>query len=127
MEIPKISSAEWEVLNALWEGAPMSGPQVFRKLVQASGSRWHAKTVGTFLARLEQKGVLEVRREGRVNFYTPRFSREACVRQESESFLQRVFRGATAPLLAHFCESAELSDTEVAELRRLLEKRKGGR
>ncbi len=127
MEIPKISSAEWEVLNVLWDGAPMSSPQIFRKLAKGSGSRWHAKTVGTFLTRLEQKGVLEVRREGRVNFYTPRFSREACVRQESETFLQRVFRGATAPLLAHFCEHAELSETEVAELRRLLEQRKGGR
>lgn len=117
----KISAAEWEVLNTLWDKSPATVSEVCDVL---SGNQdWHPKTVGTFLTRLVDKGIVRVQREGKLNVYSPLKSREECVAEESESFLQRVFRGATAPLLAHFCESADLSDEEIAELQRLLKRR----
>jgi BlaI family penicillinase repressor len=85
--------------------------------------------VNTFLARLAEKGVLAVEREGKTNVYTPLLTREQCVRQESENFLQRVFRGALTPMMAHFVEHSQMSDDDIAELQRLLKQRakKGGR
>jgi BlaI family transcriptional regulator, penicillinase repressor len=118
----KISPAEWEVLNVVWDRAPVSAPEVAAAL--ADDTEWHPKTVLTFLTRLVGKRILKVRRDGKLNLYTPRLTREQCIREESETFLQRVFRGATAPLLAHFVERAELTDAEVAELQRLLKQRK---
>ena len=118
----RISPAEWEVLNVVWDRAPVSAPEVAAAL--ADDTEWHPKTVLTFLTRLEDKGILKVRRTGKLNLYIPKLTREQCVREESETFLQRVFRGATAPLLAHFVEHAELSDAEIAELQRLLKQRK---
>ena len=117
----KISPAEWEVLNALWEKAPATILEISEILAQKQN--WHPKTIGTFLTRLVDKGVLSVQREGKVNVYAPLLSREQCVAEESDSFLKRVFRGATAPLLAHFCEVADLSDQEIAELQHLLKQR----
>lgn len=117
----KISPAEWEVLNALWDKSPATVLEVCAIL--ANEQNWHSKTVGTFLTRLVDKGIVSVRREGKVNLYAPVKSREECVAEESDTFLQRVFRGATAPLLAHFCESADLSDEEIADLQRILKRR----
>src|SRR4051812_40463984 len=110
----KISPAEWEVLNVVWERAPVSAPEVAAALAQHQ--EWHPKTVLTFLTRLVDKEILEVRRDGKLNLYTPLLSRQQCIRDESETFLQRVFRGATAPLLAHFVEHAELTEAEIADL-----------
>jgi BlaI family penicillinase repressor len=118
----RISPAEWEVLNIVWDRAPVSAPEVAAAL--AGDTEWHPKTVLTFLTRLVDKGILKVRRTGKLNLYTPKLTREQCVREESETFLQRVFRGATAPLLAHFVEHADLTDAEIAELQRLLKQRK---
>jgi BlaI family penicillinase repressor len=118
---PKISNAEWEVLNIVWERGAATAPEVYESLSKQTG--WHQKTVNTFLTRLAAKGILTIRREGKSNLYKPKLSREQCVRRESESFLQRVFRGASGPLLAHFCEQAELSDDEIAELQKLLQQR----
>ena len=118
---PKISPAEWEVLNIIWSRAPVTAAEVFEALPNETG--WHPKTVNTFLARLVKKKILRVRRDGKANIYTAAATREQCVRQESESFLQRVFRGAPGTLLAHFCERADLSDDEIAELRQLLKQR----
>ena len=118
----KISPSEWEVLNALWDRAPATAAEVFEALPQEK--EWHAKTVNTFLARLVEKRIVEVRRDGRSNVYRPRKTREQCVRAEGESFLNRVFRGAFGPMLLHFVEKAKLSKEEIRELERLLREKK---
>ena len=117
----KISPAEWEVLNVLWSQSPASTAEVCAAL--AADQDWHPKTVGTFLTRLVNKGLLDVRRDGKVNLYAPRLTRAECLRDESANFLQRVFRGAFAPMMMHFVEHAELSDEEIAELQRALKQR----
>ena len=120
---PKISSAEWEVMNVVWARHPVTAPEVFAAL--PAGNEWAQKTVNTFLARLVGKGVLKATKEANVNVYTPLLRREQCVAQESRHFMQRVFQGAAGPLLVHFCEQAKLSREEIQELQDLLRKKKG--
>lgn len=118
----KISPAEWEVLNVLWDKAPASASEIFAAL--AADNHWHPKTVNTFLTRLVEKKIVRVRRAGRSNVYAPAKSREQCVRAESDSFLRRVFRGACGPMLLHFVERADLSPGEIRELELLLKQKK---
>lgn len=121
--MPKISSAEWEVMNVIWEQSPLTAAEVFAGLPEDHG--WKPKTVNTFLARLVDKGALKVVKKDNVNVYAPRVRREDCVASESESFLQRVYRGAAGPLLLHFCQQEQLSEAEIAELQKLLRQKKG--
>jgi len=109
------------VLSILWKTAPLSSTQIIARLDTRS---WKASTVRTFLSRLEKKGVIAVEEgpDGRV--YLPKISREACVVQESQSFLNRVFEGATASLLVHFAKGKRLSEKEVAELQAILNENK---
>lgn len=121
MENPRISPSEWQVLETLWDRAPATAAEVYAAL--GDDAQWHFKTVNTFLTRLVDKEIVRVRRDGKANVYVPKFSREQCVRQESDTFLKRFFRGAAGPMLAHFCERAELSDEEIARLRQILVER----
>lgn len=122
--IPTISESEWVVASEVWEQDGLTASEIGARL--EGRTAWKQKTINTFLARLVAKGVLESRPEGRAFRYFARLPRAQCVRAESESFLHRVFGGAVAPLLAHFCETADLSDEEVERLRKIL-KRKGKR
>ena len=45
-------------------------------------------------------------------------------RSESESFLQRVFQGATGDLVKHFCAQADLTTEQIEELEQLLKSKK---
>lgn len=117
----KISPSEWEVLNVLWNRPSATAAEIYEAL--PNEAEWHQKTVNTFLARLAEKGVIKIRRDGKANIYSAALTREQCVKHESESFLQRVFRGATGPLLVHFCERADLSDDEIDQLQKLLKER----
>jgi BlaI family transcriptional regulator, penicillinase repressor len=122
---PKISAAEWEVMNVVWDRSPISAVEVFAALPK--GHNWAQKTVNTFLTRLVEKGALAVTREGKANSYTPLFPRDECVTAEGESFLSRVFQGAAGPLVLHFAERADLTPKEIRELERLLKAKKGRR
>ncbi len=122
---PKISSAEWEVMNVVWDRHPITAPEVFAAL--PSGHGWAQKTVNTFLARLVQKGVLQADRSGKAHSFIPLVKRQDCVAAEGESFLQRVFHGAAGPLMLHFAKGAELTPDEIAELELLLKAKKKAR
>jgi len=122
-EIPRISESEWEVLGVLWKKAPLTAAEVFERLAD---KEWKFSTVRTFLARLEKKGVVGSRENQGAKTYSPLISREDCVRDASQSFLDRVFEGATASLLVHFARTRRLSARELDELEAILkQKRKG--
>jgi BlaI family transcriptional regulator, penicillinase repressor len=55
--------------------------------------------------------------------YTPAVRRDACVRQASRSFLDRVFGGEATPALIHFVKTAKLTDKDVKEIRAMLDKK----
>ena len=121
--IPRISESEWEVLSVLWDHPALTANAVFDKL---SDRKWKFSTVRTFLARLEKKGVVRSRDTQSAKTYSAILSREECVHEASQSFLDRVFDGATASLLVHFARSRRLSARELDELEAILaQKRKG--
>lgn len=117
---PKISDAEWEVMKVVWDHAPLAATDVLERLPH---DQWKQKTVNTFLARLEAKGVIESSREGRANVYRALLSEGECRRVEGSHFLSKVFRGKVAPMMLHFIENEELSDKELQDLKEILDRR----
>ena len=121
-KVPKISEAEWEVMKVVWEKAPCAASQIIDSLTTVD-STWHPKTIKTFLGRLVHKKALGFRKEGRAYLYRPLVREEDCVAAASETFLERVFGGALHPMLAHFVERKKLTDTQIRELKALLEEK----
>jgi len=120
-KIPRISESEWIVANIVWDQPNITSAEVLERLPK--GVRWKQKTVNTFLTRLASKGVLGTAREGKANCYFPKLDRATCVQEVSSSFFERIFGGAAAPMLAHFCETAPLSASEIENLEAILRKR----
>lgn len=119
---PKISDAEWEVMNVLWQA---SSPLTASDVVSEVGNRmrWHPKTVKTLLARLVRKGALRYREEGNRYLYTAVHPRSRHVEAESRSFVDRVFGGSATPAVVHFVEAMNLTDDDLDELRQILERK----
>lgn len=120
MPAPDISESEWSIMEALWERAPQTASEVTRTLKPTM--KWAENTVRTLLTRLVEKGALKTdENTSGTRTYLPAVKREACVRAESDSFLQRVFQGAAKPLLIHFAQNSKLTPEEVKELKKLLD------
>ena len=118
---PSISDAEWEVMNVLWESSPRTAAEVVDAL--HTKTDWHPKTVKTLLGRLLRKGVLKAKEEGNRYLYSAAVPRQRYIAEESDSFIDRVFGGDTAPALLHFVRNTRMSQEEIDELRRLLDEK----
>ena len=118
-----ISDAEWEVMGVLWDEAPLSSYRIVERLRDSTD--WNPKTIKTLLSRLVKKGFLDYETEANRYLYFPTVSRKDSIREESRSFLDRVFRGDSASMLLHFVKSVELSADERDELRELLDRMDG--
>jgi BlaI family penicillinase repressor len=120
MTTPDIAESEWAVMEALWENSPLTAAEVAKAL--RPETKWADNTVRTLLTRLVEKGALKTgENEGGTRTFRPAVSREACVKAESDSFLDRVFGGAAQPLLVHFAQNSKLTAAQIKELKRLLD------
>ncbi len=117
MSKPRISEAEWEVMEVLWKQAPASAAEIIEGLAH---TLWAPTTIRTMLARLVDKKIVTAKRQEHGIMFRPLVDREECVQWEGDSFLERVFGGAANPLLVHFVKRAELTPEEVQELQKIL-------
>src|SRR5262245_10055864 len=116
-----ISDAEWQVMNVVWDGQPMTAQEILGQL--EGHADWAPATVKTMLHRLVKQTILTYEAQGNRYVYRSRLRRSDCVRQASRSFLERVFGGESAPLLAHFIRSSKLSAEEISQLRQILDQK----
>ena len=117
-----ITPAEWDIMEVLWQQSPLSAAEIYE--VQRAHTDWSIKTIRSFLDRLVQKKAVRKQKIHGMNVYKPIPRRSQCLRQESESFLQRFFQGNPVSLVRHFVEQESLSDQDIARLQELLEKKK---
>lgn len=122
--MPRISQAEWAVMEVLWDQHPLTAADVAGRL---SGCKdWSPRTVKTLLSRLAQKGAVLFEPQGKRYAYRPAYPRSRYVRAESKTFLRRVFAGQESAMLVQMVRDARLSAEEIEELRDiLLSKRQG--
>jgi BlaI family penicillinase repressor len=119
---PAISDAEWDVMNVFWSArAPLTANDVVAGV--AAAREWNPRTVKTLLNRLINKGALAYEARGKHYLYRPKVTREQCVREQTRSFLSRVFGNAPGAMLLHFVAEAKLTPDEVEALKRLLDKK----
>jgi BlaI family transcriptional regulator, penicillinase repressor len=118
----KISDAEWDVMEPIWEAGACTAAQVIRRLRETHD--WNHSTIRTLLARLVEKGALDYQVDGARYIYRAAVARQTCVRQEGLSFLEKAFGGDVGALVAHFVAEASLDTDQVEQLRQLLARQK---
>jgi BlaI family penicillinase repressor len=114
----RISSAESEVMDALWRRSPLAAEDIAAEVGPANG--WTEATVKTLINRLLKKRAIAADKDGRRYLYRPLLARAAYVASESQGLLDRLFDGRLAPLVSHFSETQSLSAEDIAELKRLV-------
>lgn len=115
---PALSRAEMEVARIVWTLREATVRQVLDNLPENRGINY--KTVQTFLRRLEAKGYLLSRREGRSLIYAADVRPKQVVRDTVRDFINRLFNGSPMSLLEHLIRDQGLEKAELDQLRHLL-------
>ena len=80
-------------------------------------------TVMTMMKILEQKQYLKKTLEDRAHIYCPTKPKNQVIRGMVREFVDRVFNGSAQPLLLHLVEDRRLTEKELREIERLMEKK----
>ena len=117
-----LGSLQSEVMELIWA----QGEVTVAQLVEAIGKS-RAITYTTVLSavqKLERKGWLKHRSAGRAYIYFPTRNREEVGGRTLRELLKTTFGGDPRLLLASLLDDTRLSDTDLKELRTLIEKRR---
>lgn len=113
-----LTAAEWDVMECLWESAPLTGREVTEKMKEKCG--WSRSTTLTLLSRLEAKGAVSGDASEGKKAFRPLILREDAALQETEDFLGRVYKGSLHLMVSAMTQKQSLSQKEIDDLYALL-------
>ncbi|MGI6028435.1 MAG: BlaI/MecI/CopY family transcriptional regulator [Candidatus Heteroscillospira sp.] len=113
-----LTTAEWSVMECLWERSPLTGREAVEMLGKKMG--WTRSTTLTLLRRLEAKGAVSGNSEGGVKSFHPLLRREDAAARETEDLLDRVYQGSLSLLVSSLTRKQALPKEEIDELYAIL-------
>lgn len=114
-----LGDLQYAIMRVLWERGEAASGEVHAALEAERGLA--PTTIATMLRKMEDKGVVAHRSEGRQYLYRPTVS-EADVRQSMVAELvERVFAGDPAALVSHLVTAHDIEETDLARLRAALD------
>jgi len=116
-----VTDAELDVLRGLWDDGPATIRTLADRLYPGGGTSEYA-TVQKLLERLEDKGHVAHRSEGRQNVFSARVQRGDLVARRLRDTAEQLCDGSLTPLLTHLVSAGRLSRDELLELRRLVDR-----
>ena len=119
-KLPAISDAEMEILQVLWQESPLPADAIIKQLQQRKDA--HPKTTKTLINRLLKKDALGFHEKTRKYHYYPLIDKADFYSHKTDSFLKRFFDGQLTPLVSFFSEEKKLSESDLKELKSLIEK-----
>ncbi len=114
---------ELEILKILWDESPLPVREVRARLeAQADRPLAHSSVI-TMLNIMHRKGFLRRRKEGKAFHFSPKVKKEKVSGKMMGDLLSRVFEGSSSAMVLNLLETADLDADELAELRRLINRK----
>lgn len=114
-----IYESEMKLLELIWGREPVSAKEL--SLLAAEQIGWNKNTTYTVLKKMEAKGY--ILRQDPGFLCTSLISKEEIQKKETKGLLDRLFGGSRTALFSALLADEKLSDEDIRELRKMLEKR----
>jgi predicted transcriptional regulator len=114
MSRTSLGALQYAIMRVLWDEREASVARVFEVLPQRH--RRALTTIATMLSKMEKKGVVRHRSEGRQFVYAPAISEAEVQRSMVSELTERAFGGDPAALVAHLIEEQEIDRGELERL-----------
>lgn len=109
------------IMRVLWNHDEATVAEVHEALEPERGLA--LTTIATMLTKMEKKGVVEHRAEGRRFIYRPLVSEDQVRRSMVADLTSQLFRGDVTALVNHLLSEHEIDARELAQLRELIASR----
>ena len=115
MPTPKIFESEYRFCLILWENEPIRSTELAKLCKEKLD--WSKTTTYTVIKRLSDRGVIKSENA----IVSAIVSKEEAQLSELEELMDKKFEGSLPAFIAAFGHRQNLSDAEIAEIRRIIE------
>jgi predicted transcriptional regulator len=115
-----LSELQISLMRVLWQRGETSVSDVAAALADERGLKY--TTVATLLSRLEKRGVVKTRREGRQLVYRAAVSEPQVRRSMVADLIGSLFGGDARELVAHLVSESDIAPGDLERVRKRLAK-----
>ncbi len=119
----RLGDLQLAIMRYLWQRGEATVAGVHEVLHPARGLA--LTTIATMLRKMEEKGVVAHRAEGRQFIYRPTVAEHDVQTSMIGDLIERLFDGDAKALLSHLVHEGEIDTDELAELQELIAGRQG--
>lgn len=117
----QLAELQLAIMQVLWQRNEATVAEVRQSL--APDRDLAHTTVGTMLSKMEEKGHVRHRNDGRVNVYRPAIRQDQVSQTMVSDLAERLFGGNIKQMVCHLLDDGELTAEDLAELRKLIRRR----
>ena len=114
----QLAELQLAIIKVLWEKGEATVAEVREAL--APQRKLAHTTVGTMLAKMEEKGQVTHRTDGRVNVYRTRLKQEEVSQWMVRDLADRLFEGNLTEMVTHLLDGGMVTRDELAQLKRCI-------
>ena len=116
MPTPKIFESEYRFCLILWENEPIKSTELAKLCKEKLG--WSKTTTYTVIKRLCERGVIQ----NENTIVTSIVSKKEAQLSELDEMVDKKFEGSLPAFIAAFGRRQSLSDAEIEEIRRIIQR-----
>lgn len=122
----RLPESELLVMQIIWQSKEDIGTGRIVELV-CEQKDWSRSTVQVLLTRLEERGFVEIKKKGRLNYYVPLVQEEEYLSRETRSFMEQFYGNSYKKLIASLVQEQEITDQDMEDIMQIIKDAKGGR
>lgn len=119
-----LTDLQMAIMRVLWDRGHASAADICEALRPDRGLA--LSTVATLLTRLEKRGVVKHETRSRQYVYYPAVTEPEVRRTMVSELTERLFDGDVAALMSHLLTAREMSEGDLARVRRMIEAHEAG-
>ena len=116
-----LASLQLAIMHVLWDRGEATVAEVRDVLNQTRPLAY--TTVATMLSKMEHKGHVTHRTEGRAHIYRPAIQKEAVSKSMVTDLATRLFQGDVTQMVSHLLDGCDVNAEELSRLKALVRKR----
>jgi predicted transcriptional regulator len=122
-KLPRPTEGELAILQVLWQKGPSTVRQVHESLDSARATGY--TTTLKLMQIMAEKGLVARDQSSRTHVFTAKLPQHQTQRQFVTDMIAKVFAGSSAQLVMHALSSHTSSKEELAEIKELIDSKKG--
>lgn len=118
----RLGDLQLKIMQVLWQMSEARVADVHRVISPKNDLAY--TTVATMLRKMEDRGLVKHRDEGRSFVYRAVVAEDEVTRSMADHLVDRLFEGSLADMVSHLLNTREVSREELAQVERLIAERK---